>query len=160
MHLRIVSSKHQGGSSMNKAYTIHSTNAQDAIVASDKRHSALFPDLIENAIENICEFNRLLYDVKYQKYIPLKVIISDASTSIASGAVMYMDSEPLQALRIANALYQHLDRTQAVLEAGGYPTVSVTVDGWTVALLSVDDQDALVRYERLQRLLESKAQKS
>lgn len=92
-------------------------------------NESMFCNLIENQLELICEFNASIADHCYLHYLPLTVHVYKTPD-----AVLRYGSETLQAARIAGAIYQHLDDEREHLEAHGWPSVRLVVDGWAVLL--------------------------
>ena len=107
------------------------------------QHSEFFPELIENTLELVCEFNNVFGCTYYEKYIPLQVMVTGSED-----AVMHYGSESLQAARIAGAIYQYLDTNWPALEAQEWPSIKVEIDGWTAILVTPDDQAHLSRDAR------------
>lgn len=106
-------------------------------------NESMFCNLIENQLELICEFNASIADHCYLHYLPLTVHIYKTPD-----AVLRYGSETLQAARIAGAIYQYLDEHGADLDAGGWPSIKIEVDGWTAILVAPEDQSHLTRDAR------------
>ncbi len=117
-------------------------------------NESMFCHLIENQLELICEFNNSYADHCYQHYLPLTVHVYKTPDAVlrhgnmqscggASDAVQSQQqplSETVQAARIAGAIYQHLADEREYLEAHGWPSARLVVDGWAVLLVAPEDQ--------------------